>query len=58
MGEVSTPVRTKLGYYLVRVSAAEPLPADSVLLDRMRTDLARELRDRLLADARIQLIRR
>ncbi len=52
--EISPPIRSELGFYLLRVTEIEPAPPDIVLTDRMREALRQKLRQKILADAAIQ----
>jgi hypothetical protein len=54
-GEVSQPLRTDDGCFLVKVLDVETEPGDDVLLARMREAKALELRQKLLADAKLEL---
>ena len=48
--EVSKPIRSKDGYYLVMVSEIEDPPSDDLLRERLRTELTQEfVRDMLIA---------
>ncbi len=52
--EVSMPLRTDEGCFLVKVLEAEGELDDAALLERLRESKARELRQQLLADANIE----
>jgi hypothetical protein len=54
-GEVSQPLRTDDGCFLVKVLDVEPEPTDDVLLARLRDAKALELKQKLLADAKLEL---
>jgi hypothetical protein len=55
-GEVSTPIRTDDGCFLVKVVDVEPVPADDVLLQRLREEKAIALRQQLLADSKLEIV--
>lgn len=55
-GEVSTPVRTEDGCWLVKVAEIDPVPDDERLLEQLRRLRAQELAQRLLRDAAIEIV--
>lgn len=50
------PIRAEDGCYLVRVFAVEPEPDDDTLIERLRTSHADELAEKILTDAKIELV--
>jgi len=55
-GEVSMPVRTDEGCWIVKVVDVEPDPADPQLVDLLRAYRVQELRLRIVKDAAIELV--
>jgi len=55
-GEMSLPLRTDEGCFLVKVLEVEAEPEDAVLLQRLREWKAQDLSQRLLADAKIEFV--
>lgn len=55
-GEVSMPLRTDEGCFLVKTLEVEPDPDDDVLLQRLREAKATEWKQRLLADAKVEIV--
>ncbi len=54
-GEVSAPVRTDEGCYLVKVLAIDAVPSDDSLVELLRAYRAQELAQQLLKDAAIKI---
>lgn len=55
INEVSRPIRTERGYWLVRVAAIEPEPNEATLAARLRRALTADLRRKILAEAKVRL---
>lgn len=55
-GEVSQPVRSEEGVFLVKVLEIEPMPSDHRLIEQLRDQKATELQQKLLRDAAIELV--
>lgn len=53
---LSDPVRIDSGYYLVRVLEIEPMPGDATLLQKLHTDLETQLRQRILDEAKLEIL--
>ena len=56
VGEVSQPITTDAGIYLISVSAIEPPPNDATLKFRMRQAFAVELRRKIIDEANIEFV--
>lgn len=56
LNQVSEPVRSADGYWLVRLAGVEEPPSDTVLEERLRRELAERARDKLLAAAQIEFV--
>ncbi|MEO6596011.1 MAG: peptidylprolyl isomerase, partial [Planctomycetota bacterium] len=54
--EVSEPVRGDEGCFLVKVLAVDPQPSDPELIERLREYRAKDLAQRLLRDANIEMV--
>ena len=54
--DISEPIRTGEGYYLVKVVDIEPMPDDAHLIKSLRRVLEVQLRQRILEQAQIELL--
>ncbi len=54
-GEVSMPLRSEEGVFLVKALEVEPDPDDAVLLQRLAEFRSQDLSKRLLADAKVEI---
>ncbi len=55
-GEVSMPIRADDGAFLVKTVEVEPMPGDDVLAQRLREHRLAELSQKLLDDAKVEIL--
>jgi parvulin-like peptidyl-prolyl isomerase len=55
-GEVSAPVRTDDGCWLVKVVDVDVVPSDARLIEQLRKFRAQEFAQKLLRDASIEIV--
>lgn len=55
-GEVSMPIRAADGAFLVKTVEVEPMPGDDVLAQRLREHRLAELSQKLLDDAKVEIL--